>query len=355
MRLRARAKQIAGAADRALPHMSQHLSKPLDRLLTRRSLLRYGGSLSATVAGMSTIGGLLRSTSAAASSAIRAPDSLPDPTRPAGTATESLPFEHIVVVMMENHSFDNLLGALALVGPAARPRTDASTRAGVPLNSNPGPDGSQCASFAFPTTAQGPHVSQTWSATHEQIDGGKMDGFVRSVDADQPMGYWTQDVLPFAYSLARTFTVANRWFCSAPCQTYPNRRFLMAGTAYGEHRDRQRKPATIRLRQTARSSIACTPTASAGATTSPTCPRPASSRRSSRNTRRTWRRSRQFSPTARPARCPRSASSTPSSAPLRHRLLAGTVPACEHRRKLRRTGGDEENPQDMSYGESWAY
>ena len=47
------------------------------------------------------------------------------------------------------------------------------------------------------------------------------------------MGYWTAEVLPFAYSLARTFTVANRWFCSAPCQTYPNRRFLMAGTAYG--------------------------------------------------------------------------------------------------------------------------
>jgi phospholipase C len=40
-------------------------------------------------------------------------------------------------------------------------------------------------------------------------------------------------VLPFAYSLARTFCVNNRWFCSAPCQTYPNRRFLMAGTAYG--------------------------------------------------------------------------------------------------------------------------
>jgi phospholipase C len=39
------------------------------------------------------------------------------------------------------------------------------------------------------------------------------------------MGYFLPDVLPFAYSFAKTFTVANRWFCSAPCQTYPNRRF----------------------------------------------------------------------------------------------------------------------------------
>jgi phospholipase C len=47
------------------------------------------------------------------------------------------------------------------------------------------------------------------------------------------MGYWDEDTLPFAYSFARTFTIANRWFCSAPCQTYPNRRFLIAGTAFG--------------------------------------------------------------------------------------------------------------------------
>src|ERR1700759_5419829 len=48
------------------------------------------------------------------------------------------------------------------------------------------------------------------------------------------MGSCTESELPFAYSFARTFTSANRWFCSAPCQTYPNRRFLMAGTAYGD-------------------------------------------------------------------------------------------------------------------------
>ena len=47
------------------------------------------------------------------------------------------------------------------------------------------------------------------------------------------MGYYTDDDLPFYYSLANTFTLANRWFCSAPAQTYPNRRFLMAGTASG--------------------------------------------------------------------------------------------------------------------------
>ena len=146
-----------------------------------------------------------------------------------------MPFDHIVVVMMENHSFDNLLGGLAR---SDQPAADGLTfdSAGRATNTNPGAVSTPATvtAFAFSSTAQGPHVSQTWNATHEQIDGGKMDGFVRSVNATQPMGYYPREVLPFAYDLAATFTLANRWFCSAPCMTFPNRRFLMAGTAYGD-------------------------------------------------------------------------------------------------------------------------
>jgi hypothetical protein len=47
------------------------------------------------------------------------------------------------------------------------------------------------------------------------------------------MGSYTEDDLPFNFSLANTFTLANRWFCSVPAQTYPNRRIFMAGTASG--------------------------------------------------------------------------------------------------------------------------
>jgi phospholipase C len=164
----------------------------------------------------------------------RQPGSLPDPSKPAGTVNDAMPFDHIVVVMMENHSFDNLLGELPRSGqPAADGLTFDS--GGKAINTNPGSAATppEVGAFPFPSTAQGTHVSQTWNATLEQIDGGKMDGFVRSANSTQPMGYYPAGVLPFAYSLASTFTLANRWFCSAPCMTFPNRRFLMAGTAYG--------------------------------------------------------------------------------------------------------------------------
>jgi len=166
--------------------------------------------------------------------ALRQPGSLPFPDLPAGTVNEHMPFDHIVVVMMENHSFDNLLGDLG------RTRTDVDGLSfdpgGNATNSNP--DGAtppaQVTSFPCPNTAQPKSITQSWKATHEQVDGGAMDGFVRSEKgAKEAMGYYTPEVLPFAHSLASTFTLATRWFSSVPGPTYPNRRFLLAGTAFG--------------------------------------------------------------------------------------------------------------------------
>ena len=168
----------------------------------------------------------------------RGPGSVPDPNRGLGCSDPSLPFDHVVVVMMENHSFDNVLGALPIHGqPLANGLTFLDESA---TNSNPARNGAAAqadsvSAFRLTTTAQDAHVSQSWNATHAQIDGGTMQGFVRSAGgSSQPMGYYTPKLLPFTYSLANSFAVANRWFCSAPCQTYPNRRFLMAGTASGE-------------------------------------------------------------------------------------------------------------------------
>ena len=48
----------------------------------------------------------------AAAVAQRGAGSLPFPDKPLGTVNADMPFDHIIVVMMENHSFDNLLGGL---------------------------------------------------------------------------------------------------------------------------------------------------------------------------------------------------------------------------------------------------
>ena len=167
----------------------------------------------------------------------------PYPHRPIGVAAAPgepgyMPFDHLVIVMMENHSFDTYLGMLPRRG---QPKADgfAFDGNGRPLNSSPVPNdagGGRIRSFRMTSTCQG-GVSQSWNATHRQIDGGRMDGWIGSADGDAndtPMGYFDEPDLPFYYSLAKTFTLANRWFCSTPCQTYPNRRFLIAATASGD-------------------------------------------------------------------------------------------------------------------------
>jgi phospholipase C len=161
--------------------------------------------------------------------ATRSAGSLPFPSQPLGSVNNDMPFDHIIVVMMENHSFDNLLGAL--------PGVDGLTfdPQGTATNSNPGTPHTPPTVTSFPLTdtAQAKNISQSWKASHAQINGGQMDGFVGSVGAVQPMGYYTPQTVPFAYSLAAAFTVGTRWFCSLPGPTYPNRRFLLAGTAWG--------------------------------------------------------------------------------------------------------------------------
>jgi phospholipase C len=160
---------------------------------------------------------------------------LPDPGRPPGT--DLLPqIRHIVVLMMENHSYDNYLGLLEGRGDGLTLGGD-----GQPDVANERLDGTAVPLRHAPGPGQEPGTpTQNWHASHLQWDGGDLDGFVRSVeitepsrDATVPMRYFTQDDLPFYYGLARTFPVADRWFCSCLGPTFPNRRFLIAGTAHG--------------------------------------------------------------------------------------------------------------------------
>ena len=156
-----------------------------------------------------------------------APDPCPTPSLPEGTDT--LPqIDHIVVVMQENHSFDNYLGMLG--------RGDGFTldRHGRPTNTNPDPSGGYVRAFHETDTCQAGNVTQTWNASHIQYGDGRNDGFIGpESSSDWSMAYYTEEEIPFYYSLAGTFPVCDRYFCSVLAQTYPNRRFLLAGTAFG--------------------------------------------------------------------------------------------------------------------------
>jgi phospholipase C len=203
--------------------------------VSRRAFLRWGAAAGTGFYGLA--GGpfgagrawasMLDLASTPGAPGVRLPGSRPRPDLPAGTDTIPA-IQHIVVLMMENHSFDNYLGLLGrgdgfTVGPDGRLVNTARDAAGRPVRP-----------FHLPSTCQTLHRSlQSWNASHIALGDGHNEGFGRSPGGPAAMGYWTPADLPFYSGLARTFPLADRWFASCLGPTHPNRRFLIAGTAGG--------------------------------------------------------------------------------------------------------------------------
>jgi phospholipase C len=191
------------------------------------------------------------------------------------TPTEGLnKVNHIIIVMQENHSFDNYFGVLAYVpgGPYHSSSVGCavddhrcvdglscsvhSVGSVVCTNSNLDDDGIAVTAFhnrsrcVMPSNLENDWVQSHQEANFNDPDGtlfsAPNDGFVRVSDSrDQPpngietaaddptMGFYTQDDLPFYYDLAKKFAIDDRYFASVMGATLPNRLYLMAATSFG--------------------------------------------------------------------------------------------------------------------------
>jgi phospholipase C len=209
--------------------------------LTRRQLMIRTGGAAAGVAAASAYSSLpaWARPVAEAAAGIRNPGSRPFPHLPAGHPTPGLKeIEHVVVLMMENHSFDNLLGMVSHE-VKGRAKVDGLTIAGGQLqNSNPssvapyGIEGPTVSAALASSPCQSGSVSQSWNASHTAWNNGANNGFVQG-SGTAAMSFWDRSYLPTTYSIAQHFPFGERYFCSVLAQTYPNRRFLFTGTASG--------------------------------------------------------------------------------------------------------------------------
>lgn len=149
---------------------------------------------------------------------------------------KKLPIRHIIIMMKENRSFDHIFGEISKAGqPEAEPVLDGF--------SNPDPAGVPVPRYHETHTCLDADPDHQWEAMHNQVNGGAMDGFVKSAAATTTgndgqdgrfvMGYFDQNDLPFYYFLGTTFALADRYFASALTGTWPNRDYLLAGTSDG--------------------------------------------------------------------------------------------------------------------------
>jgi len=146
--------------------------------------------------------------------------------------------KHLVILMMENRSFDHYMGSLSLEG-----RNDVDGLSS-PLPTNPDLDGNPIAASPIDDISPGyPDPPHGWGPAHDAYNEGKNDGFVQQyqlayppgskehdrLDLKIPMGYYTRKTLPVYYSLADTFTLCDHWHGSVLSSTWPNRKYLVSG------------------------------------------------------------------------------------------------------------------------------
>ena len=143
-----------------------------------------------------------------------------------GTST---PVKHVVVVMMENHSFDNIFGLYPTMN---------SSDPGPLLSSLQAPDDVLGAPAAA-ARALTPVPNGTYSTLDPNEDayvqdfaGGKMDGFAAN-GGSQSMTYFGPSQLAVEWDWAEEYAVADRYFSSCLCKTDPNRLYSLAGYAAG--------------------------------------------------------------------------------------------------------------------------
>nr|WP_274616043.1 alkaline phosphatase family protein [Sphingomonas sp. ACRSK] len=167
--------------------------------------------------------------------------------------------KHVVMLMLENRSFDHYFGAMSGVRGFGDPRA-MTLPGGRSVFHQPDPQNPLGYTLpfhldTFSTSAQAlPSTGHSWKVQHDAWNGGRMDNWLpahRAADgAEGPytMGYFRREDIPFHYALAEAFTICDGYHCSVLGSTRPNRFYWLSGTIdadgrHGEPQISQKTPA----------------------------------------------------------------------------------------------------------------
>jgi phospholipase C len=152
------------------------------------------------------------------------------PAAPSGTEDNLGKFDHLVVLMQENRSFDQMLGFLRLRDH----RAEVEGLSGIESNSMEGLGVVGVSALTHEVPVPSPHHSV--DHVLQQINDGQMDGFLRDFverfPNDNPrlvMGYYPPSELPTYDFLTDHYLVCDYWFCAFPGATQPNRFCTLGG------------------------------------------------------------------------------------------------------------------------------
>ena len=161
---------------------------------------------------------------------------LPDSIHQLMSSTDNDPIKHVVVLMFENHSFDQMLSCFKETYPQLE-GVDLTN-----LRSNKDSTGKEYWQRQSNDPIVSPDPMHELEHVANQLLGGN-SGFVSEYEKEYPetkfdqwqriMDYFGMGDLPALHELAKHFTICDRWYSSVPGPTWTNRFFVNSGTSLG--------------------------------------------------------------------------------------------------------------------------
>lgn len=133
----------------------------------------------------------------------------------------------IVVVLQENHTFDNYFGTYAGV--------NGTLGKGIRLPSTPG--GAPSVPPTHSPTLAPTDLTHSWDSAHADYDGGRMDGFVYSEGSPITMDYFDGSDIPRYWALAKDYVLCEQYYTSVMTESLPNHLYLVAAQCGGIQND----------------------------------------------------------------------------------------------------------------------
>lgn len=157
-------------------------------------------------------------------------------TRRAAGSVDLSAIQNIVIVLQENHTFDNYFGTF--------PGADGIPSSGACLPEKKGAT-SPCVSPFHSTVLTPVDMNHNWAAAHADYDNGKMDGFVYTEGNKATMCYFEQGDIPRYWKAAQQYVLCEAFFTAVMSESLPNHLSLVAGTCGGITNDTAPKTITF--------------------------------------------------------------------------------------------------------------
>ncbi|MDA4113261.1 MAG: alkaline phosphatase family protein [Thaumarchaeota archaeon] len=117
--------------------------------------------------------------------------------------------QHVIIIMQENHTFDNFFGTFPGVN-------------GIQND----PPGVNPFHITKPITSD---LCHSWICAHLSYDGGRMDAFLKEAGTNRTFGYYDGSNIPYYWGLAKNYTLFDNYFSSVLGPSLPNHVYLVAG------------------------------------------------------------------------------------------------------------------------------